>query len=192
MELEMDNNFGIKDAVTYDVITASSDTVISDIADIMTKNDISSVVIEDEKVEGIVTTNNIISKVVSKNISPQDISAGMVMEKYVGINSDASLNEASSVMIKNNCKVLLVFEEEEFKGILTLTDIVRVSPELIEIFVEQKNIDDKNFHDDANYSNDYDENLDEGVCENCAVYGQLDERDGQFLCSECIDDDLDS
>ncbi|MEE1116616.1 CBS domain-containing protein [Methanosphaera sp.] len=192
MELEMDNNFGIKDAVTYDVITASSDTVISDIADIMTKNDISSVVIEDEKVEGIVTTNNIISKVVSKNISPQDISAGMVMEKYVGINSDASLNEASSVMIKNNCKVLLVFEEEEFKGILTLTDIVRVSPELIEIFVEQKNIDDKNFHDDANYSNDYDENLDEGVCENCGVYGQLDERDGQFLCSECIDDDLDS
>ena len=192
MELEMDNNFGIKDAVTYDVITASSDTVISDIADIMTKNDISSVVIEDEKVEGIVTTNNIISKVVSKNISPQDISAGMVMEKYVGINSDASLNEASSVMIKNNCKVLLVFEEEEFKGILTLTDIVRVSPELIEIFVEQKNIDDKNFHDDANYSNDYDENLDEGVCENCGVYGQLDERDGKFLCSECIDDDLDS
>ena len=192
MELEMDNNFGIKDAVTRDVITASSDTVISDIADIMTKNDISSVVIEDEKVEGIVTTNNIISKVVSKNISPQNISAGMVMEKYVGINSDASLNEASSVMIKNNCKVLLVFEEEEFKGILTLTDIVRVSPELIEIFVEQKNIDDKNFHDDANYSNDYDENLDEGVCENCGVYGQLDERDGQFLCSECIDDDLDS
>ena len=100
----MDNNFGIKDAVTYDVITASSDTVISDIADIMTKNDISSVVIEDEKVEGIVTTNNIISKVVSKNISPQDISAGMVMDKYVGINSDASLNEASSEMIKNNCK----------------------------------------------------------------------------------------
>ncbi len=192
MELEIDNNFGIKDAVTYDVITASSDTVISDIADIMTKNDISSVVIEDEKVEGIVTTNNIISKVVSKNISPQDISAGMVMDKYVGINSDASLNEASSVMIKNNCKVLLVFEEGEFKGILTLTDIVRVSPELIEIFVEQKNIDEKNFQDDANYSTDYDENLDEGVCENCGVYGQLEERDGQFLCSECIDDDSDN
>ena len=191
MELEIDNNFGIKDAVTYDVITASSDTVISDIADIMTKNDISSVVIEDEKVEGIVTTNNIISKVVSKNISPQDISAGMVMDKYVGINSDASLNEASSEMIKNNCKVLLVFEEGEFKGILTLTDIVRVSPELIEIFVEQKNIDEKNYQDDANYSTDYDENLDEGVCESCGVYGQLEERDGQFLCSECIDDDSD-
>lgn len=191
MELEIDNNFGIKDAVTRDVITASSDTVISDIADIMTKNDISSVVIEDEKVEGIVTTNNIISKVVSRNISPQDISAGMVMDKYVGINSDASLNEASSLMIKNNCKVLLVFDDEEFTGILTLTDIVRVSPELIEIFVEQKNIDDKNYEDGANYSIDYDENLDEGVCENCGVYGQLEDRNGQYLCSECLDDDSD-
>ncbi len=192
MELEMDNNFGIKDAVTRDVITASSDTVISDIADIMTKNDISSVVIEDEKVEGIVTTNNIISKVVSKNISPQDISAGMVMDKYVGINSEASLNEASSLMIKNNCKVLLVFDGEEFKGILTLTDIVRVSPELIEIFVEQKNIDEKNYQDDANYSTEYNENLDEGVCENCGVYGQLEDKNGQYLCSECIDDDSDN
>lgn len=191
MELKMDNNFGIKDAVTRDVITASSDTVISDIAGIMTKNDISSVVIEDEKVEGIVTTNNIISKVVSKNISPQDISAGMVMDKYVGINSDASLAEASSLMIKNNCKVLLVFEDEEFKGILTLTDIVRVSPELIEIFVEQKNIDNKNYQDDVNYSIEYDENLDEGVCENCGVYGQLEEVNGQYICSDCIDDESD-
>ena len=187
----MDNNFGIKDAVTRDVITASSDTVISDIAGIMTKNDISSVVIEDEKVEGIVTTNNIISKVVSKNISPQDISAGMVMDKYVGINSDASLTEASSLMIKNNCKVLLIFEDEEFRGILTLTDIVRVSPELIEIFVEQKNIDNKNYQDDVNYSIEYDENLDEGVCENCGVYGQLEEVNGQYICSDCIDDESD-
>lgn len=191
MELKTDNNFGIKDAVTRDVITASSDTVISDIAGIMTKNDISSVVIEDEKVEGIVTTNNIISKVVSKNISPQDISAGMVMDKYVGINSDASLTEASSLMIKNNCKVLLVFEDEEFRGILTLTDIVRVSPELIEIFVEQKNIDNKNYQDDVNYSTEYDENLDEGVCENCGVYGQLEEVNGQYICSDCIDDESD-
>lgn len=185
----MDNNFGIKDAVTREVITASSDTVISDIADIMTKNDISSVVIEDEKVEGIVTTNNIISKVVSKNISPQDISAGMVMDKYVGINSDASLREASSLMIKNHCKVLLVFENEEFMGILTLTDIVRVSPELIEIFVEQRNIDDTTYQDDVGYKTGYNENLDEGVCENCGVYGQLEEINGQYICSECLDDD---
>jgi len=184
----MQNNFSIKDAVTYDVITATSDTVISDIADIMTKNDISSVVIEDEKVEGIVTTNSIISKVVSKNISPQDITAGMVMDKYVGTDIEASLYEASSLMTKNNCKVLLVFDKEEFKGIITLTDIVRVSPELIEIFIEQKNIDDKNFHDNSNYSTDYDENLDEGVCENCGVYGQLEEIDGKFICSDCMDD----
>lgn len=188
MELDVENNFSIKDAITYEVITATSDTVISDIADIMTKNDISSVVIEDDKVEGIVTTNNIITKVVSKNISPQDITAGMVMDKYVGTDIDATLYEASSLMIKNNRKVLLVFDKEEFTGIITLTDIVRVSPELIEIFVEQKSIDDKNFHDNKNYSTDYEENLDEGVCENCGVYGQLEEINGQYICSDCIDD----
>lgn len=191
MDLEVDNDFGIKDAMTFDVITASSDMNISDVADLMTKNDISSVVIKDEKVEGIVTTNNIISKVVSKNISPKDISAGMVMDKYVEVDISTSLYEASSLMIKNKVKTLLVFDKEVFTGILTLTDIVRVSPEMVQIFIDQKNIDETNFSDNANYSSDYNENLDEGVCENCGVYGQLDEFNGQYLCSDCIDDSED-
>ena len=85
MELKTKNNIGIKDAMTYNVITATSNTTISNIATIMTKKDISSVVIEDQVVEGIVTSNNIISKVVSKNISPQEITADMVMERYVSV-----------------------------------------------------------------------------------------------------------
>jgi CBS domain-containing protein len=139
MELNMKDNLGIKDAMTYNVITANTDTNISDIAAIMTEHNISSVVIEDQKVEGIVTSNNIISKVVSKNISPQDITADMVMDKFISVNPETSLIEASSLMIKNNCKVLLVIDDnQQLKGILTLTDIVRVSPELIELFVEEQ------------------------------------------------------
>lgn len=188
MEFEIDDNFGIKDAMTYDVITASSDTAVSEIAEIMTKNDISSVVIKDEKVEGIVTTNAIISKVVSKNISPQDITAGMVKDKFVQIGSDATLNDASLLMNKNNCKVLLVVDDDELKGLLTLTDIVRISPELIEIFIEKENIGENSYSEDSAYSIDYKENLDEGVCEQCGVYGQLEEYGGQYICSNCLDD----
>ena len=163
MDLEVDNDFGIKDAMTFDVITAGSDMNISDVADLMTKNDISSVVIKDESVEGIVTTNNIISKVVSKNISPKDISASMVMDKYVDVDINTSLYEASSLMIKNKVKTLLVFENEVFTGILTLTDIVRISPEMVQIFIDQKSIEDTNFHDNGNYTSDYNENIDEGI-----------------------------
>jgi CBS domain-containing protein len=188
MELNMKDNLGIKDAMTYNVITANTDTNISDIATIMTEHNISSVVIEDQKVEGIVTSNNIISKVVSKNISPQDITADMVMDKFISVNPETSLIEASSLMIKNNCKVLLVIDDnQQLKGILTLTDIVRVSPELIELFVEETNID--NFVD-KEYSSESDERLEEGVCEKCGVYGQLENNNGQYLCQECIDDKL--
>lgn len=188
MELNMKDNLGIKDAMTYNVITANTDTNISDIATIMTEHNISSVVIEDQKVEGIVTSNNIISKVVSKNISPQDITADMVMDKFISVNPETSLIEASSLMIKNNCKVLLVIDDnQQLKGILTLTDIVRVSPELIELFVEETNID--NFVD-KEYSSESDERLEEGICEKCGVYGQLENNNGQYLCQECIDDKL--
>ena len=188
MELNMKDNLGIKDAMTYNVITANTDTTISDIAAIMTEHNISSVVIEDQKVEGIVTSNNIISKVVSKNISPQDITADMVMDKFISVNPETSLIEASSLMIKNNCKVLLVIDDnQQLKGILTLTDSVRVSPELIELFVEETNID--NFVD-KEYSSESDERLEEGVCEKCGVYGQLENNNGQYLSQECIDDKL--
>ena len=79
-------------------------------------------------------------------------------------------------------------EDKQLKGIVSQTDVVRVSPELIELFVEQSSIDESTYSDDVNYKTNYDENLDEGVCEKCGVYDQLEEVDGQFLCSGCIDE----
>ena len=188
MDIEMKDSIGIKDAMTYNVITAKSNTTVSDIARIMTENDISSVVILDDEVEGIVTSSSIISKVVSKNIAPKDITADMIMTGYTSIGLNSSLIDASSIMLKNNTKLLLVMDDNELKGIISQTDIVRVSPELIDLFVEQKNIEEKSYSEDINYKTDYDENLDEGVCEKCGVYDQLEEVDGQFLCSSCIDE----
>jgi signal-transduction protein with cAMP-binding, CBS, and nucleotidyltransferase domain len=188
MDLELENDIGIKDAMTYNVITASVDANVSEIATIMSDNDISSVVILNQKVEGIVTSNSIISKVVSKNIPPQDITADMIMTKYVSINPNSSLIDASKLMKQNNTKLLLVMEEDELKGIISQTDIVGVSPELIEVFVEKNSIDEITYNEDINYNTDYDENLDDGVCEICGEYDQLENVDGQFLCSSCIDD----
>ena len=139
----MKDSIGIKDAMTYNVITAKSNTTVSDIARIMTENDISSVVILDDEVEGIVTSSSIISKVVSKNIAPKDITADMIMTGYTSIGLNSSLIDASSIMLKNNTKLLLVMDDNELKGIISQTDIVRVSPELIDLFVEQKNIEEK-------------------------------------------------
>lgn len=183
----MNNNIGIKDAMTYNVITAKSNTSISQIASIMTENNISCVVIVDEKVEGIVTSSSIISKVVSKNISPQDITADMIMTDYVKIGLESSLYDASSLMIKNNSKLLLVMEDDILKGIISQTDIVAVSPELVELFIEEKSIDNGSYSENMTYDSDYEEQLDEGVCEKCGVYDQLEKVDGQYLCSSCID-----
>lgn len=190
MDLKMKKDIEIKDAMTHNVIKTTSDVAISDIAKLMTENDISSVVIEDETIKGIVTTNNIISKVVSKNLSSQDVTADMVMEDYVGLKPETSLAEASRIMIENNSKVVLITEDDELKGILTLTDIVRVSPELIQTFIEELDFDDVYLENSQTNTSSYsdDEELDEGVCEHCGVYGSLDKYDGQYLCSDCIDE----
>lgn len=191
MGLKRKKDIEIKDAMTFNVIKTTSDESISNIAKMMTKNDISSVVIEDEVIQGIVTTNNIIRKVVSKNISPQDITADMVMEDYVGIRPETTLGEASTLMIENNCKVLLVTDEDNnLKGILTLTDVVRVAPELIQVFLEEQDMEETYLENSQTNTSNYDtsDDYDEGVCEHCGVYGSLDKYDGQYLCSECMDE----
>lgn len=55
---------------------------------------------------------------------------------------------------------------------------MRVSPELIELFIEEKNLD--GLYSDDVYSNDYDEHLSEGVCEKCGVYDRLRDIDGDI------------
>lgn len=85
----------------------------------------------------MITESDIITKVVSKDIKASEITVDEIMSKdFISISPGSDLNEAAKLMAKNSIRRLPVINEGNLVGILTSSDVLRVSPELTEILVE--------------------------------------------------------
>lgn len=66
----------------------------------------------------------------------------------------------------------------EFVGIISTTDVLVITPDALDVLVEEARVEE-------NY-NVYKKNIAEGICENCRSYDEeLIEINGQFLCDKC-------
>jgi len=135
----------VKEAMTKKVIVINPDTTIKDAAKIMSQYRVGSIVVlEDEKLVGIITELDIIWKVVAGELDPKTTLVRDVMSKnVVTINADQTLEDATDVMVENKIKKLPVIEGNKIIGIITATDIISIQPKLIEslaklMFFEEK------------------------------------------------------
>ena len=183
--MEMDTKVTVHDAMTSSVITVSPKTSVVAAAVLMTRFKIGSLVIKDEtEVKGLITKSDIIAKVVSQDKSASDITIDEIMTKNLIITDPGSeLNQAARVMAKNNIRRLPVVNHGILVGILTSTDVLRVSPELMELLVENARMENEtDYRDSTN-------NPVPGTCENCGNYvDYLEINDGKFVCEECKED----
>jgi len=112
------------------------DTNVQEIVATMSKYDISSIIIVEEKRPiGIVTHKDIISKLVQARIPPDAVTAREVMTSpVVTINEESSVEEAARLMSKKRIKKLIVTRNNnELAGIITSSDIVREEPRMTEL-----------------------------------------------------------
>jgi CBS domain-containing protein len=182
--MEMDTKVTVHDAMTSTVITVDPKTTVKDAAVLMTRFKIGSLVIKsDTEPEGLITESDIIEKVVSKDIKASEITIGQIMTKnLIIIDPGSELNQAARVMAKNNIRRLPVVNNGSLVGILTSTDVLRVSPELTEILVENARMENQIDYNES-------ENSVPGTCELCGNYVEyLDVFDGKYVCEECKED----
>lgn len=138
----------VKEAMTKKVIIINPDTTIKDAAKIMSQYRVGSIVVlENEKLVGIITELDIIWKVVASELDPKITLVRDVMSKnVVTINADQTLEDATDVMVENKIKKLPVIEGNKIIGIITATDIISIQPKLIEslaklmLFEEKKSV----------------------------------------------------
>lgn len=149
---------------------------VKDVANIMKRNKIGSVVVVDKKknVVGIVTKSDIVFKYVLEGKRKlKDI----MSKKLVKISPNKTIEEAARKMVRHGIEQLLVFDRGKFMGIISATDILKVEPALFEILAEKirtkgpvYNMEESTF----------------GVCESCGNYSDdLREVNGLWLCPEC-------
>lgn len=114
-----------------EIVTAVADTGKSaqDIAQMMVKEKVGSVIIIDKKgiPIGIVTERDIVTRVCLKDVAASRIKLEEIMSTpLISVMSYDSIDTASRIMIKNNIKRLAVLEEDNrIVGLLSVTDITR-------------------------------------------------------------------
>jgi CBS domain-containing protein len=113
---------GIKKTVT----TIDEHHTVLEAARLMTDNYIGSVVVTSHsKIVGIFTERELMMRVVGKDREPGTVKIKDVMHTdHLKISSDATCDEALKLMEEKRCRHLLVFDGDEFIGLISLRDLV--------------------------------------------------------------------
>jgi signal-transduction protein with cAMP-binding, CBS, and nucleotidyltransferase domain len=114
-----------------EIVTEVADTgkTAQDVAQMMVKKKVGSVIIIDKKGHpiGIVTERDIVKRVCLKDVAASRIKLEEIMSApLISIMSYDSIDTASRIMGMNNIKRLAVLEEDNrIVGLLSVTDITR-------------------------------------------------------------------
>lgn len=128
----------VKDVMVREVITIDSEQTAKNAARLMAKFGISGlVVLREEELVGILTERDILTRVVASGQNPENISVKEIMtEPIIVVNPMMPLDKAVRIMFQEKIKKLPVVNKVEenlrLVGILSLTDIARLHPKLLE------------------------------------------------------------
>lgn len=143
----------VGDIMTTNVIAAKPSDTIAHVAKLMYDNRIEAVVIigkyKNKNRRGIVTSKDIIYKIVAKGKNPKDIEVKDIMTGgIITISPNDTIDDAARQMRKYDIRRLpVVNEKKEIVGIITESDIARISPELHVLISEGAKIRDYSYRE---------------------------------------------
>jgi CBS domain-containing protein len=130
----MASNVIVKDIMNKDVHVVGNETSMAEVIDIITKNDLSYIMVEmSGEPTGIITEHDILVRLVSQGLAPSSVIARMVYTNPIfTINENATVEEAVDLMKHWGVKHLPVTgSEEQLVGVLTAEDVMFAVPSMI-------------------------------------------------------------
>lgn len=175
----------VRDIMSVNVVTMPPDATVFDVATSMTKMDIGSIVIvAREHPLGIITESDIVRRVIAEERDAKTTAARDIMSSpIIHVEPGTGLTEAMRVMARSNIRRVAVLKNNSLAGIITSRDLLRWSPELIDILVESLRLRS----DGVERQKEEDEDITYGgECDSCGEYStDLIEEDGEYLCENC-------
>jgi CBS domain-containing protein len=179
----------VAQAMNKAVIVMDINSDIPAIAREMVSRDAGSVIVtENGKAIGIITERDLVKGIVTGDRRPDKIKASEILSSpLITIEPEKSIVEASEVMLKANIKRLPVLKDRTIIGVISNTDILRVTPGLNTII---KDLIDMNREallsipsiEETSESEDFHS----GICESCYTFSyDLRLLNGQYLCGRC-------
>jgi CBS domain-containing protein len=171
----------VRDIMNSPVVSASPSDTVRDIAKKMKEEKIGSIVImEKDKPVGIVTDWDIVSNGVVNDAKPSQIKAKDVMKDIRTIESEESITEAARLLRKHNIKRLGVIYKNRLVGIISSSDVIAVTPDLVDVVSEKAAI----IRGELGIARSAGKVS--GYCDECGEWSDLLQYDeGTFICEVC-------
>ena len=173
-------NITVLELVKRKPVTVKPEMTIDKAAKVMKDEGIGSlIVLEKNRPVGILTERDIVTKIVAEGKEAKKMKIGDIMSSpLISINPDLDIYEAARKMAALEIRRLPIVDERDLKGMITETDLLRISPDLIAVTREFVTMQAKQ-----------EEKLRGGIsgyCESCKAYSNnLRVLDGMLLCRDC-------
>jgi predicted transcriptional regulator len=163
------------------VVALQQTATVEEAAKLLKANNIGSVlVLHKGEPVGIITERDIIVKVVAAGKDPKKVQLRSVMSSPLkAIGPEVGIEECAKTLRDEHVKRLPVVDKKgQLIGIVSQSDIVRISPALFDIIRERTEIE--------RYGK---EEVFTGLCESCSNYSETLKRiNGKLLCEECAEE----
>ena len=124
----------VREVMTTDVASLQVDTNLVDAARVMRDKDIGDVVVvESERVIGLVTDRDVVVRAVAEGLAPDTTTVGAVVSKdLVTVRPDDTVLEVARLMRDRAVRRVLVQDEQGLVGIVSIGDLaVDLDPESV-------------------------------------------------------------
>lgn len=125
--------------MTNKPVIASKDMILKDAAELLTKEDVNSLLLVENNIPvGIVTDEDIVRKCVAKGFDSKKLRLkDIAIIDLITITPDKDITEALNLMREHDIRQLPVVDKKQLVGFLTVKSILKIQPELIDIWMEK-------------------------------------------------------
>lgn len=136
-----------------EVVAINSNKSVRFAAGLMERLNISSlIVLHKDEISGIVTERDMMTRVICCSQNPKSTKVLDIMSSpVIVVSPSTSLEEAVGIMLRNNIKKLPVVSAKGLVGMLSLTDVARIQPHLIQTLNEVLQIEAQQAPQEADF-----------------------------------------
>ena len=136
---DMQTGYKVMDVMTNKPVVANKELLLKEAAKIMEDTNVNSLlIVENENPIGIITDEDVVRKVVAKGLDLKKIRVKDIMAtELTTISPEKDIYDALLLMRDRNIRQLPVVGNNKLVGFLTSKDILKIEPELIDLFVEK-------------------------------------------------------
>lgn len=137
------------------------------------------IVVKNKNPVGVISDSDIIDKVVSSNVKAEQLKVKELMtEPVVFVEPNEDILSAVRKMKKSNIHRLPVVDGGKLVGVISLTDIARTSPEMLDLLEYRLKMKETPFQ--------IKEERTSGICDSCDQYSEdLKRVEDQWMCEDC-------